>query len=299
MSLYVCIDIGGTSIKHGVANEQGRLTVTGAIANSIAVKGLEAFLQSLLNIVQEYQSKYMVEGVAICTAGIVNTKTGCIVRAPHYFPGYAGVKLSAFIKENTGLPAIVINDVNAVCLGEYWQGAGQKAHSLFCLTFGTGIGGAFMLEGKLWEGVSYCAGEVGLMHAGENANWEDLASTAGLIRNVGMAKGIAPQNINGRQVFAWAQAGDTEAINCINKMVNRWAVGIANICYVVNPQVVILGGGVMAQFDYLLPRLKKELASILLQNIYRSTSFVRAQMGNGAGMVGALYYFLQEKHVSA
>lgn len=298
MSWYVCLDIGGTSIKHGVADETGKFSITGNTDNCIAVNGINAFLQSLLSIVKEYQKNYNIQGVAFCTAGMVNTKNSCIIRAPLYFPDYAGVNLPAFIQEKINLQATIINDVNAVCLGEYWQGAGQKANSLFCIAFGTGIGGALMLEGKLWEGASYCAGEVGLMQAGEQENWEDLASTAGLIRDMAQSKGCSIRELNGIKIFTKAKEGDSAAVAAIDKMVARWAEGITNICYVVNPQVIVLGGGIMAQADYLLPKLQNALKSILLKHIYDTTNLVCAKLGNRAGMIGALYYFLQEKAIN-
>lgn len=293
MNNYVCLDIGGTSIKHSVTDANGRIVTAGSTPNCIAEAGIKIFLQSLLTIITGYQRKYQIAGVAICSAGIINTDTGDIVRAPRYFPDYAGVNIPQFIREQLGIKATIINDVNAVCLGEYWQGAGQKAKSLFCVTFGTGIGGALMLDGKLWEGVSYSAGEVGLIKAGESQNWEDLASTAGLIRAVAKAKGCSPKKLDGNKIFALAQNQDQDAIKAIDQMVERWAQGLANICYTVNPQIVILGGGIMAQKNYLLPKIKGLLKELMLEPIYDATTITCAQLGNGAGLVGALYNFLQ------
>lgn len=293
MAWYVCIDIGGTSVKHSVMNEMGKIAMAGSTPNCIAAKGIDAFLQSILTIVTDSQKEYKIAGAALCSAGIINTETGCIVRAPRYFPDYAGVNIPKYIEEKLSIPATIINDVNAMCLGEYWLGAGQKAKSLFCVAFGTGIGGALMLDGKLWEGASYSAGEVGLMQAGEPDNWEDLASTAGLIRAVAKAKGCEPAELDGNKIFALAQNQDQDAIKAIEKMVARWAQGLANICYTVNPQVIVLGGGIMAQQSYLLPKIRTDLESLLLDPVYDATTITCAKLGNGAGMVGALYYFLQ------
>ncbi len=292
MDWYVCIDIGGTSVKHGVADRAGKFAVTGVTPNCIALKGVDAFLQSLLAIVADYQERYEIAGVAFCSAGVINTDTGCILRAPLYFPDYAGVNIPDIIQEKLHLRATIINDVNAACLGEYWLGAGRNAHSLFCVTFGTGIGGALMLNGKLWEGTSYCAGEVGLMRAGAQNNWEDISSTAGLIRAVAKAKGYSPQELDGNKIFAMAQSQDGDAIAAIDQMVGRWAQGLANICYTVNPGLLILGGAVMAQEKYLLPKIRKAFKELVLESVYAGTTIACAQLGNKAGMVGALYNFL-------
>lgn len=293
MNKYVCLDIGGTAVKHSVMDTTGKIITAGSTPNCIAEAGIKNFLQSILTIITDYQKTHQIAGVAICSAGIINRETGDIIRAPHYFPDYAGVNIPKFIKEKLALNATIINDVNAMCLGEYWQGAGQNAQSLFCVAFGTGIGGALMLDGKLWEGASYSAGEVGLMRVGEINNWEDLASTAGLIRAVARAKGCKPQELDGNEIFALAENQDPDAVKAIDQMVERWVQGLANICYTVNPQVIVLGGGIMAQKSYLLPKIRVLLKDFLLRPIYDGTRITCAQLGNGAGMLGALYNFLQ------
>jgi predicted NBD/HSP70 family sugar kinase len=192
-------------------------------------------------------------------------------------------------------PCTVENDVNAAALGEFWQGAGRGAHSLFCITVGTGIGGALILEGKLVRGATFSAGEVGYTHIGEPEILENLAATSALIREVAAAKNLDPHEVDGKKIFAWAQAGDKIAAAAVDKMIARLASGIANVCYIVNPEMIILGGGIMAQTKYIGPRLDAELKKDLLPVIYAGTKGVFAKLGNDAGTIGAVYNFLQRK----
>ena len=164
MMHYMCFDIGGTSIKYGVADEKGNLLLKGESPNEIQTKGVNGFIGSLVSLTERYKKEYDLQGIAVSTAGVVDLNRGVILYAPKYFPGYPGTALGERLEERCGLPCTVENDVNAAALGEYWLGAGQGAKSLFCITVGTGIGGCAILDGRVIHGAAFCAGEAGLQH---------------------------------------------------------------------------------------------------------------------------------------
>jgi predicted NBD/HSP70 family sugar kinase len=292
---YVCIDIGGTSIKYGVADETGNFQDTGVIATEVLEKGIQQMLQKVIQIIDHYKSTYALRGAAISTAGIVEPDTGEILYAADHFPDYTGTKLKELIEEACGLPCSVENDVNAAGLGEYWQGAGQKAASLFCLTVGTGVGGCVIIDGKLLHGASNSAGEVGYLKIGGSATLEESASVSALVRTVAAAKHIPVQQLDGRKIFRMAKSGDAIAVTAIDRMVDHLAAGIANVCYVLNPQVVIIGGGIMSQKRYLKPRIIAALQKKVLAPVFSRTRLSFARLQNEAGMTGALYHFLQQE----
>lgn len=293
MAYFACFDIGGTSIKHGVADDTGKFFCTGQIPTEVKEKGPVQILTKIIAQVQNYQQKVKVEGIAIATAGVVNSQTGEIIYGGINFPGYAGTQIKAELERATGLPCTVENDVNAAGLGEYWQGAGQGAKSLVCLMIGTGIGGCLILNGQLVSGVSYSAGEVGYLQTNGTGTWEEIASVTALINRVAKEKHLPVEQLDGRKVFALAQNGDQVVVRAIDDMMKILALGIANICYMVNPEVVILGGGIMAQQEYIRPRLRAALQLSLLPLVYKKTRFVFAGLANNVGLTGALYYFLQ------
>jgi predicted NBD/HSP70 family sugar kinase len=292
---YLCFDIGGTSVKYGVADETGSLLLKGEIPNEITLKGVNGFVDSLICLAEQYRQEFDLQGIAVSTAGIVDPERGVVLYAPKYFPGYPGTELQKWLTEKTGLPCTVENDVNAAALGEYWLGAGKGAKSLFCITVGTGIGGCIILDGRVIHGASYSAGEAGLQHIRPEGTWEEIASTSALIRNVAKAKQIQEGELNGKKIFAMAQRGDADALAGITRQMEDLATGIANICYILNPERIIIGGGIAAQEEYLYPMLDGALRKKLLPLIYEKVTLSFAALKNDAGMIGALFNFLMRE----
>ena len=290
-----CFDIGGTTIKYGLCNEEGVLTERSEIPTEIMENGPHAMLMKVADIANIHKSSHDVAGVAIATAGIVDTESGTILYGGNNFPGYEGINIKEVLTSMSGLPCSVENDVNCVALGEYWKGAGQRSRSLFCLTVGTGIGGAAMIDGKLYHGASYCAGEIGFMKIGSSTSFEGVASMKALIENVARARQISPKDIDGKKIFKQAKSGDAVANLAIQRMVDHLAAGMADICDVYNPDMVIIGGGVSAQMRYIRPMLMKSLEKQLIPPIYENTRITFANLQNDAGMIGAVYHFLHEQ----
>ena len=296
MNLYVCIDIGGTSIKYGLANAAGEFVHKASMPTEVAEKGAQILPAKIQKIVEGYrQEGHVPVGIAISTAGMVDPESGCIVYAGTTFRGYTGMKLSEIIEMTLGLPCTVENDVNAAGLGELWLGAGRGARSLFCLTVGTGIGGCVIIDGKLLHGAGNCAGEIGYMDLGGAKSFQHTAAASCLVCNVAEAKGLPVSEVDGCKVFEWAKAGDEVSVQAIDEMITCLAKGIANVCYVLNPEVVILGGGIMAQEAYIRPRLLARLEKKMVPRVFKTTRIAFAERQNDAGMLGALYNFLQRK----
>lgn len=296
MSQYSCIDIGGTAIKYGVADERGCFLETGICPTDVRKGGAAQLLQHVCAIITQQQRTHCIAGVAVATAGMVDPATGRILYASDHFPGYTGTAVQTFIEAQCHVPCAVENDVNAAALGEYWQGAGQGAATLFCLTVGTGIGGCSMIDGHVIHGAACSAGEIGYMPLDEAGHTlEELASVTALVRAVGAAKHIPPKELDGKTVFLLARQGDAIAIKAIDDMLRWLARGIATVCYVLNPEKVIIGGGIMAEEAYIKPRLMRALKQSMLPVVYTSLQVDCASLGNHAGMIGALYHFLQRK----
>ena len=295
MKHYMCLDIGGTAVKFGVAGESGALLHKGEIPNVITQKGVDGLVESLASVTEQYQQEYSLYGIAVSTAGVVDPEKGLILYAPKYFPGYPGTALRERLEKSCNLPCTVENDVNAAALGEYWLGAGQGAKSLFCITVGTGIGGCALLDGRVIHGAACFGGEAGLQHITPDSTWEEMASTRALIRNVAAAKGISETALDGRKIFALAQGGDEEAAAAIARQMDDLATGIANICYILNPERIIVGGGIAAQEAYLYPLLDTALRDKLFPLVYEKLTLRFAALQNDAGMLGALYNFLMRQ----
>ena len=292
--MYLCIDIGGTFIKYGIISETNH-EIEVFYQNEIPTEAKPlkgpGIRNKIVNLVEEMNRQYRLQGVAISTAGIVDRETGVIVYANENIPEYTGINLKNAVYERFHLPCIVENDVNSAALGEYAFGAAKGAHSVLCLTVGTGIGAALILNNDIYQGFSGSAGEVGYMLINGN-QFQDLASTTSLVERV---KGRLPEEIciNGKVIFERAKQNDSLCIKEITKTCDILALGITNCVCLMNPEIVILGGGIMAQEEILRPIIEEYLQKYLNPAIRQHTKFAFAKLGNQAGLIGA-YYKLQQ-----
>lgn len=293
MKQYISIDIGGTFIKYGLINENGEILEKHELATE-ANKGGEQILEKTLKIVENYKENHQVEGVAISTAGMVDTKNGSIRYASELIPGYTGINFKEPIKEKFDLPCYVENDVNCAGLAEYKSGAGKNSEIALILTIGTGIGGCAIINGEVYHGISGSAMEIGYMNM-QNSTFETLASAKTLVEKVADLKVENVEDWNGKKIFDLAKGGDEICIKAIDEMCEVLARGIANIVYVLNPDTIILGGGIMAQGEYLYEKIDKNLEKYLQKPLYDAISLKFASNQNAAGMLGAFYNFKNQK----
>ena len=298
MMYYICIDIGGTSIKYGVLSEKGEIFIDGTVSTKVTEK--ENFILSdvkklIRNILDEYRN-YEIEGICVSTAGVVNPEKGEIAYAGPTIPKYTGTKIKEELEKEFSISCEVENDVNCAGLGEYWKGAGKGSNSMVCLTIGTGIGGSVILDGKLLNGIGYTAGEIGYMDV--NGSYiQNIASSKYLVEKVQKEKvekkGII-DTITGVDIFELAKRGDEICIAGINEIISNLAVGVRNIIYLLNPEVIVIGGGITAQKEYLEEKIRKEVNDGMISDMFRKTRIELAQQGNQAGLLGALYNFLNK-----
>lgn len=293
MKKYISIDIGGTFIKYGLINENGEILEKQELVTE-ASKGGKQILEKTLKIVENYKENHQVEGVAISSAGMVDTKNGSIRYASELIPGYTGINFKDPIKEKFDLPCYVENDVNCAGLAEYKSGAGKSSEIALILTIGTGIGGCAIINGEVYHGVSGSAMEIGYMNM-QNSTFETLASAKTLVEKVADLKGENVEDWNGKKIFDLAKSGDEICIKAIDEMCEVLSRGIANIVYVLNPDTIILGGGIMAQEEYLYEKIDKNLEKYLQKPLYDAISLKFASNQNAAGMLGAFYNFKNQE----
>ncbi|MFR0045114.1 MAG: ROK family protein [Clostridium butyricum] len=290
MKFYVSIDIGGTSIKHGILDENIKFITSGEVATE-AQKGGKNILEKVINIVSEYKKEYTLSGICISTAGMVDCEKGEIIHASDLIPNYTGTQIKKTLEDIFSIPCEVENDVNCAGLAEYFSGSAKGSSISLCLTIGTGIGGSIIINDKVFHGFSGSACEVGYMNMFKG-KFEDLGATSILVKKVAKLKNCSENHIDGKLIFEMAKNNDKDCIKAIDEMVDVLGMGIANICYVINPEVVVLGGGIMAQKDYLYDKIKLSLDKYLIPTISSKTKLEFAKNQNKAGMLGAYYNFI-------
>lgn len=289
MKQYICIDIGGTAIKYGVV-QSGEIPEIIRTDSCKTPENGTKILQKVFDIIEALKRNCgQTEAVCISSAGIVNSEEGCILEAnDDLIPGYTGTKIADRVKEKFGIPCFVENDVNCAAMAEYYAGAAKGYHSMLMLTIGTGIGGAFIAGGKLLKGHTYSACEVGYMNM-EEGTFEEIAATSALVARTAKRLHKTADAISGKWIFEQAQDGNEVCIEEIDRMCDILAKGISNICYVLNPEIVLLGGGISAQTDWLKPRIEMGMEKYLIPVIRKKTKLDFAKFKNQAGMIGAYY----------
>lgn len=285
------IDIGGTTIKADLYDDLGTsLNQFKEIETIIDYDlGTNQILNQVCDLIGEYILNYSIDGVGISTAGVVNANTGEIIYAGYTIPGYIGVNFTSEIEKRFGLSTFVENDVNCAALGELWKGQAKDKKNVVMVTIGTGIGGSIIVNGQIVNGFNYTAGEVGYIPVG-NSDWQSKASTTALIHLY--QKKSLKTNQTGRTFFTDLSSGDKVAKETFEIFVENLTKGLLTISYLLNPEILILGGGILAKKDILLPEIQSSLAKNVMDNRFLPKNVVAATLGNEAGRIGAVKNFL-------
>ncbi len=284
----ISLDIGGTSIKHAVVDSNGALTDKTQTPSEAKKPG--GVLRAVFNIIDNRLLAEPADGIAIATAGLVDD-AGKVVFAGDNFTDYSGTDLKKIVEQKFSLPTVVENDANAAAVGEYYYGAGRNSSSVFMITVGTGVGGAFIDNGKIMRGASCSAGEIGFIPVGENLKLEDLASGSAMVKKIAAAKNLSPEDVDGKQIWSWVNAKDLATLEALISMARALAKGTATVCCLLNPQTIVFGGGAIKSSDFVGSYIIAELNKLLPPPLRQNTAVKFAELGNDAGLVGAAALF--------
>ncbi len=287
--LTMVLDIGGTAIKSGLY-DNGELSAVRETPTDAKLGGAHV-VERAIELIEAYRESAGFQRIGISTAGQVDAAVGRIIYANENIPGYTGMELKDIMEKKFRVPVAVENDVNAAAIGESIFGAGKGVSDFVCLTYGTGVGGAIFVNGKLYSGSSCSAGEFGgiVTHPQErdiakggmfSGCYEKYASATALVSR---AKQLEPSLSDGRAVFAQQDRPEVRAI--IDGWIMEIIYGLITIVYMLNPSCIILGGGVMEQ-PYVLEQIREKLYQHIMPS-FRHVRIEKARLGNRAGMLGA------------
>ncbi len=301
----VCFDVGGTFIKYSVINEKGEMLFKDKLPTprEKCKSEIPKLMVEKINDVSKY---FKIDAAGVSTAGQVDSENGEIIFASENLPGYTGAKISQYLREELNLHCFVENDVNAAALGEMWRGAARGKDSFVCLTLGTGVGGAIVINGELYKGIKGGAGELGHMIINEEGEdcgcgakgcLERYSSTSALIRNYNRAlmnDGINTKgDISGEKLMDLVKAGDSVASKVYKDFLNHLAVGITNIVHILDPGYVVIGGGISAQGESFVRDLERAFRNKAMKSYSEHTEILLAELSNEAGVYGAAYIALK------
>lgn len=308
--MRIGVDVGGTNIAVGLVDENGKIIATGsrpaepkrgyaAMAKDIGEISLELIKRCSLKIED-------IKSMGIGVPGVADNEKGIVLRAVNLY--WTKVPLVREIHKYIDIPIHMDNDANVAALAEGVFGAGRGTNSSVTITLGTGVGSGFVLNGRVFNGAHHFAPELGHIVIGDNGIrcncgkigcLETYASATALIREGKKAvlkdrnslilklAGGEPETITAKNVIDAAKQFDKTAMMIFNDYVKYLAIGIVNIINILDPEVIILGGGVANAGDFLLKPLKKEVQENILFKDLPYADIKKAELGNDAGIIGA------------
>ena len=297
--MFLAFDIGGTHTKFAVIDAQGHILKKDHTATP---KRAEEFLTFINKTTQHVQEQYAIKGIAMSTPGAVSDDG--MVYGSSAVPYIHTFNLKQRIQDMTHLPVELENDANCAALAEVWKGAAQGKKDVAVVVLGTGVGGAIIKDGALHKGANLHAGEFGYMilqpnHLGKGMNtFSELASTSSIIRRVARKKGVPETSLTGEDVFQKAEEGDDISSHAIQEFYQMLAVGLYNIQYMYDPEIILIGGGISRRDDLITKLngiLQKTIEKINVAKI--SVNVTRCHYSADANLVGAVYHFIKQSHV--
>ena len=306
------VDIGGTTCKIGFFDTRGELIDKWEIRTNTENKG-ESILSDVAlavhnKLAQEGISKDEVEGIGIGVPGPVRSD-GVVNTCVNL--GWGVVNVAESLGALTGLKVKVGNDANVAALGEMWQGGAKGCKDVIMVTLGTGVGGGVIVDGRIVAGFNGAGGEIGHMtvnpdeieacNCGQYGCLEQYASATGIVRVAKrkLAKTAEEtslrkfENLSAKDVFDEAKAGDAVALDLVDEVCGILGAALSNIACVVNPEVIVIGGGVSKAGEILIGTIQKHYIETSF-HACRNTRFALADLGNDAGMYGCVELLLGE-----
>ncbi len=309
---YIGIDVGGTNLKAGLVDDQGRIISTTKMKIA-QIKDQEMLAQTMAEMTCELAQMAGVPMEEIASVGVgvpgtVEIRSGSLLYSCNL--PLRNVPLRRLFHKHLRMPLYIENDANCAALGEYYVGAGRNSKRFVMITLGTGVGGGIIHNGKIFHGSNGMAGEVGHMSiaygghpcpCGRCGCWEQYASASALKRltreaiekeHQSILRRVVEENndvVSGQSAFIAARLGDPVGQQVCRDYISYLSTGIVNIVNIFQPDALAIGGGVSNEEDaYLLLPLQEAVAKESIPcSREKMTRIVKAELGNQAGMIGA------------
>ncbi|NUO09882.1 MAG: ROK family protein [Candidatus Brocadia sp.] len=318
MGNYVVgIDLGGTNLKAGVVDTDGKIIHRLSIkTNSNADP--QTISNQILELVAEIIQGAHIEasdivGIGLGSPGLVDKKGETILFSPN-LPRWRNIPIRRIMSERFSKPCVLENDANAAAWGEKWVGAGREVNSLVMLTLGTGVGGGIVLENRLWRGANNVAAEIGhmvirmdgpLCNCGNRGCVEVYASATGMVRRFkellrsGALSSLRDRDeITAKMINEAAIRGDKASLDVIEETGRYLGIALINVMHVLNPEMIVLAGGMIGSGELLMNPIRQVTQQRAFEASYKDTKIVFSQLGNDAGIIGAAGCLLKELEIS-
>jgi glucokinase len=301
-------DFGATTIKTGVV-QGGSILERGKIIETRQDGNTDGLIQEMIDEIQALKKNHPeTKAVGFGVPGIINPITGVVINLTNV-KGWKEIPLRSIVHEKTGLTANLENDAKAMAYAEWRHGAGAQVPNVVCVTLGTAVGGALILNGKLYRGATFVAGEIGQMSIdyqgvdyvyGNKGALEayvghyKIADRAREIHSAG-GKEISDEQSDPKNLSAAADRGDNLAEAVWQDIGLKIGVGLTNVIWLVNPDRVVIGGGVAQAGERLFKYIRETIKGRCEKTFWEKLEVVPATLGNDAGIIGAASLALESE----
>ncbi len=305
----VGIDLGGTTIKMAFINYYGEIVEKWEIPTDKTGKEITTDIAKAIDTKLEELGypKSKLSGIGMGAPGPVNLESGLIYETVNL--GWKDYPLRDHLEMETGLPAVIDNDANIAAIGEMWKGAGDGAKDLICVTLGTGVGGGLIANGEVIHGVNGAGGEIGHItvvpeggapcNCGKNGCIETIASATGIVRvakeklastdKESVLHKLNQSELTSKDVFDALGQGDEVAEEIIDYVTYHLGLMLANISNGLNPEKIVIGGGVSKAGDQLINKVEHYFKRFAFPRVGDAATIAIATLGNDAGVIGGAW----------
>jgi len=311
LTTAIGIDFGGTSIKSAVVRD-GAIVQRGAPIDPQGTPGSQSLVEALATLIGKMRADHPeIAGVGIGLPGFVDSVNG-IVHQLTNVEGWNDVPLRQMLHDRTGLTVTIENDANAMAYGEFKHGAASGGRHVICITLGTGVGGALVLDGHLYRGAQLAAGEIGHMSIDLNGRPGPYGNNGGLeeyVGNVQIAERAAERyRADGQEksvadctpaaLAAAANGGDPIAAKLWDDISSELGTALASVVWIINPDTIVIGGGVANAGNLIFSPIRREIRQRTLALFHENLRVVPAALGNDAGIIGNAILALEAAELS-
>jgi len=314
MKYYAGVDLGGTNMKIGILNENGEILIKKTI-KTLSNKGVEITLKRIWETIEKLMDQKKIKkegmtGIGIGIPGPVIDRAVVVFLAN--FNWGCNINISKIMKKISGIPTKLENDANMIAIGENKFGAGKGSTNSITISLGTGIGGGIIVNSRLISGVNGASGEIGHMKlvkngklcgCGQRGCFEAYASATGIIKEAKLRLAVDKNNLlyssldddieklEVKNIFDCAKLGDKFSIGIVDYVGEYLAMGIGNLLNIMNPEIIILSGGVSLAGDILLETIESKLKEYAIPITIKDLKIKLGELGDEAGIKGSIGLF--------
>ena len=306
---YLGVDIGGTAVKLGLVESNGNIIASNNY--SVCFDNYETpIFETVKKSIREFLKENNVEenslkGIGVSATGQVNSNTGVIIGVGGNIKNWCDTEIKKELEEIYKVKTTVINDANSMIIGEQWVGKARGYNNVIGITIGTGVGGGIIVDSKILLGNVGIAGELG--HFSINANgkkcscgnmgcYEQYASMTALVKEV-IEKyhiignlPVKKEEVVGKCIFDELEKGNSKIKEIVDNWIENIGKGLVSLTHIFNPEIILLGGGVSKQEKLFIEPLREYVLNHVMKKFGENLKVEAAELGNNAGLVGAVYY---------